>query len=366
MAKITSTIWKLDPHTEAKHIILRKYLNAWLPIMSHGNKKIIYIDGFAGPGEYIGGEDGSPIIAIKAVMEHVAMPTINIRMLFIEPKQERCDFLAKKISSMAIPANIKIDYSCDTFEKSLNKLLDYMEKEKASLAPAFVFIDPFGYTGMPMKLIARIMNHPKCEVLINFMFEEINRFISLSNQHDNLCNIFGTDEWKKVLLIKEPRARANFLHGLYTQQLEQYAKIQFVRSFKMINKSNKEDYFLFFGTNKLLGIEKMKDAMWKVDESGAFQFADVTHNPSQSTLFSLSPDFGFLKKLILGKFKGKSVSINEIKDFVLTQTPFRATHYKTQILANMEKADPPEIEVSCGANKRRKGKFPDGCVVKFL
>jgi hypothetical protein len=48
----------------------------------------------------------------------------------------------------------------------------------------------------------------------------------------------------------------------------------------MRNKSNATDYFLFFATTSLLGMEKMKDAMWAVDPSGAYDFSDFT-NPEQ-------------------------------------------------------------------------------------
>ena len=37
-----------------------------MPILSRGSfPEILYIDGFAGPGEYEGGEPGSPIIALE-------------------------------------------------------------------------------------------------------------------------------------------------------------------------------------------------------------------------------------------------------------------------------------------------------------
>ncbi|MFX1535706.1 MAG: three-Cys-motif partner protein TcmP [Promethearchaeota archaeon] len=57
MSKINSTIWPIESHTEAKHAILKKYLNAWLPIITRWNGRVIYIDGFAGPGEYTNGEE---------------------------------------------------------------------------------------------------------------------------------------------------------------------------------------------------------------------------------------------------------------------------------------------------------------------
>jgi hypothetical protein len=46
------TIWPIEPHTAAKHQILRKYLDAWFPILATYNKRIVYVDGFAGPGRY--------------------------------------------------------------------------------------------------------------------------------------------------------------------------------------------------------------------------------------------------------------------------------------------------------------------------
>lgn len=63
MAKRLDTIWDIEPHTAAKHDILRRYLQAWIPILGSTHERIVYIDAFAGPGIYKGGEDGSPIVA---------------------------------------------------------------------------------------------------------------------------------------------------------------------------------------------------------------------------------------------------------------------------------------------------------------
>lgn len=47
-----TTVWPIEPHTNGKHAVLRHYLNAWLPIMLRSNERVLYIDAFAGPGEY--------------------------------------------------------------------------------------------------------------------------------------------------------------------------------------------------------------------------------------------------------------------------------------------------------------------------
>jgi len=64
---IQSTTWDAEPHTEAKHEILKKYLQAWIPIISRFGKAN-YIDGFAGPGIYNNGKKGSPLIAIQSLL----------------------------------------------------------------------------------------------------------------------------------------------------------------------------------------------------------------------------------------------------------------------------------------------------------
>lgn len=366
MTKITSTTWEIKPHTEAKHAILRKYLDAWLAIITRWNVRVLYIDGFAGPGEYIGGKDGSPVIAIKAVLEHRAKITSQINMFFIEADKKRCEFLEQKIAGLEIPRNISTECFCAKFDKAMAEILDYIDEQKTRLAPAFVFIDPFGFTGIPFALIKRIMQNPKCEILITFMYEEINRFIGLRKLWYRLEETFGTDEWKEVIDESNPQIRLVLLHELYKNQLEREAGIKFVRSFKMVNKTNKPDYFLFFGTNNIIGLEKMKGAMWKVGKTDSFQFSDATYDPAQSMLFEIEPNYRLLKETILENFRGKSVSITDLEYFILTQTPFLKTHCRKQILIPMEKKQPPEIEVKCPAPKRRVGTFPPRCTVRFL
>jgi len=366
MSKITSSIWPIKPHTAAKHQILRKYLDAWLPIITRWHGRALYIDGFAGPGEYQAGEDGSPIIAIKALLEHRAAIESEVVMFFIEADNDRCEFLKKKVGTFQLPANLKAECVCGEFEKTLAEILNDADKQKKVLAPAFVFIDPFGFTGIPMDLIKRIMENPRCEVLITFMYEDINRFVKLESLWDNLNKTFGTEKWKDVLKISDPQQRLSFLHNVYEEQLETSCRIKHVRSFRMLNESNKTDYFLFFGTNNLIGLKKMKEAMWRVDQTGRFHFSDATHNPNQLVLFESGPDFLDLKKQILAQFKGKTVSVLELENFIVTQTPFRETHYKQQILKPMENNNPPEIKVICKSKKRRKGTYPVGCMIEFL
>ena len=85
MTPPSSASWDIKPHTEAKHAILKRYLQAWVPILTQGNfPEILYVDGFAGPGRYSKGEDGSPIIALKEALKFKDKIKSKITFLFIE------------------------------------------------------------------------------------------------------------------------------------------------------------------------------------------------------------------------------------------------------------------------------------------
>lgn len=361
MSKINTTIWKIEPHTEAKHAILKKYLDAWLPILTNRMPKVVFIDGFAGPGEYIGGKEGSPIIAINSMINHKIDIKSKVLFLFVEKDSDRCNFLKEKLKKIEIPSNIKYQVQCGEFAKVVGSILDDLEKEGAKLAPTFVFIDPFGFKGVPFTIIEKIMENKRCEVLINFMFEDINRFVELPQNEKTLNTLFGTEKWKEVKGKDNPQERLKILHGLYKERLERIAK--HVVSFKMINKSNKTDYFLFFATNHILGLKKMKASMWKVDSGGEFQFSDATYNPNQTVLFELEPNFNYLKKIILDEYKGKEVCVEDLENFIILKTSFLETHYKTRILKPMEEKEKIKV-ISPG--KRRFGTYPSGTVIRFL
>ncbi len=361
MSKITTTIWRIDPHTEAKHTILRKYLDAWLPIITKYNKRVNIIDGFAGPGEYFGGEDGSPIIIIRSIIEHKIPITSQIHLVLIENDLERFNHLQQKLATLTIPKNIVCDYKCENFSSVLNRALDRIEGSNKKIAPTFAFIDPFGFNDIPFSLIKKFMSNEKCEVFITFMYEEINRFLNDSRLEETYTNLFGTDKWKVAARKKDSIGRFEILHQTYMEQLRKVAK--FVKSFKIKNKSNKIDYFLFFGTNGFLGLERMKDAMWRVDSTGRFEFSDATYHPHQTTLLGGKPNYEHLKQLILNKYQGKKVLASDLKYFVVTETPYLSTHYKNSILRPMEREG--KIKVA-SEGKRRAGSYLEDAIIEFL
>src|SRR6266511_1485372 len=105
MSRIPDTRWSIPEHTRAKHIILRRYLDAWFPIMATQSQRLVYIDGFAGPGRYADGDDGSPIIALKAALAQPRLQATELVFLFIELDPVRKANLDEEVTRLGLPAN---------------------------------------------------------------------------------------------------------------------------------------------------------------------------------------------------------------------------------------------------------------------
>ena len=84
--------------------------------------------------------------------------------------------------------------------------------------------------------VRHILTSPSCEVLVTFMYEEINRFIGHPLQEENFNAFFGTNRWKSIVDVTDPKERNRQLHDLYMNQLRDSAHAKYVRSIEMRNK----------------------------------------------------------------------------------------------------------------------------------
>jgi hypothetical protein len=252
-----------------------------------------------------------------------------------------------------------------TFLDEMSTLLTGMERQRVP-TPTFVFIDPFGYSHAPLSIITRSMRLPMCEVLINFMYDEINRFLTASSppKEQHYDHLFGTTEWRQIAQAASgPAERQRLLHDLYRHQLLTTGGAKYVRPFRMRNEHNATDYFLFFCTKNRRGLEEMKRTMWGVDQTGGFEFSDFS-NPYQPLLLT-QPNYEDLQRLLTQHFKGKIVKLDDIREYVLAETPY--VNYKKEALKLMETDSPPKIRIIHPPLKRVKGTFADDTMlVEFL
>lgn len=367
MPKTDPTLWKYTGHTQAKHRLLVGYLHAWFPIIASRSKAINVIDGFAGPGRYEGGEPGSPLLMIDAFVGHMnktaAMEATDIYFDFIEERHDRVEYLQNELSKLTLPSNVHVEPVHEgSFDQVMGGILDGIPPT-AGLAPTFAFIDPFGYTGHGLRLSSRILQFRKCEVLIYVPWPHIARFIGLASIERALDNLFGDSSWKAARAEKGKSAE-RILHALFLERVRRAAGFAVPFEVDAADGRGWAGYTLYFGTRSVVGLEKMKQAMWRVDPVAGSGFAYAA-DPDQLTMFSSAPDFGALEATLKHRFGTSAFTIEHAERYTTTETPFAAeSHLKTKTLAVAERAGRLEASHPVKINRRR-GTYPPGTSLRF-
>ena len=354
------TLWEYAEHTRAKHEILRAYLDAWFPILGSIKRaeRVLFVDGFAGPGRYSGGEEGSPAIAIRSACEHTASFKVPVRLVFIEENAARyrhlktvVEALRPLVSSAQNIVDVREPRHGDCAEE-LDKALSSYESLGRPFGPALVFLDQFGYSDVPMSLVKRIMAQSRCETFTYMHAEGMTRFLSQENVHDSVTRAFGSDGWKKALSVPQEQ-RARVLAADYEQALRSRAGAKFVWRFAMHGAGDRLLYWLFFATNSLEGLKVMKRSMRTVDTSGGyFSFSDA-RSPDQILLFErCGPEW--LREHLEHHFAGQTMSVEAVEEHVLTATPLVSCK---KVLGSLETAG--RLSPIRPPKGRRKRSFKD-------
>lgn len=325
-----------------------------------GHKRLVLIDGFAGPGIYVGGQPGSPIVMLQAFLEHAYRSRITAELVyfFIEQDDARVAQLESEVEALgSLPDQVTCQIMNDTFEHAFGEVLASVEARGSQLAPTFAFVDPFGYTGAPMSLTGRFLQFTQCEALIYVPLRFVNRFVGRAGQEDALTSLFGTTRWQEAIPLRGKR-RLQFLHDLFRDQLKDDCGLRFVRSFEILSNKRNSGYHLFFGTNHVLGLERMKEIMWAVDRVGGRRFKDATRAGQQVLFEPDEPDVTVLERALREHFGTRIFTIDEAEDFTLVQTPYLKKHLKKPILKRLELDG--RLDIVSARVGRRKGTYADG------
>lgn len=362
MAPPKTILWELEPHTIGKHLVLRTYLDAWFPILSSWRKRILFIDGFAGPGEYVRGEEGSPQIAMRALVDHSAKIDAEVVFFFIEKEKPRAKHLESIIQQWTkkLPDRARASVVTGQFDETMEGILSSLDDQRKQLAPAFVMIDPFGVAGTPMSVVQRVMANPQCEVYFSLMYEALNRWKNTPEFAGHLDAMFGCPEWRDFVDLDDSEKRRTGIYGLYERQLRA-AGAKHVVHFDVYS-GNRLVYSIFFATSHEVGCDRMKAAIWKIAPEGGYEFRG-TH--AGQLALSLEPNFEPLKLQLLDQFgDGKWHAIESVQRFMRSdKTDYHSGHLKKRTLIPMETDGQLEVDP---LSRKRPLSYSDGCKLRFV
>lgn len=358
-------LWDQPPHTAAKHALLKAYLDAWFPIMARYNRRIVYYDAFAGPGLYSGGEEGSPIVALKTLLDHdhfSKMPGTEFLFLFNEVDKNCVEHLQEMVDALKAgrkpwPSNVTVGINNDSFINLTSEIVDDLEARKRNLAPTFAFVDPVGVSATPMDILRRLTDFEKGEMLLYFAHEFVVRQCASGVIDTALTNLFGTEDYKGAESLSGAQ-RSQYLHDLYKRQLHDVCGFPYIQSFAMYDMRGKRLYDLYYCTREPIGMDRMKQSMWRIAPAGDFTFHDRLAD--QDVLFGSDVDTSPLQDHLLQHFAGQAVDITTVTNHVIVATPFHSSHVKRKTLAVMQRAGK-----IASPNQSRANQYPDGTIIQF-
>lgn len=328
--------WGYPEHTAAKHEILKRYLGAWLSILGRGkHPRLVLLDGFAGRGEYLEGQPGSPAIMFEraaAVADDGKAQEVWVRCS--EPNTVNFAYLKNVCDGLSHP-KVRISPTLETFEDVAQKFIVFAKREK-SPPPTFVMVDPYGVKGVRLETMRELLSFNRVEVFLTFMVRDPARFLEGYDQA--LTALFGGDAWRDCIGASDrPECLMRAFQSVVTNDAA-----AFVLPYK-VNEDEKKTvlYYLVHLTNNDRGMRVMKEKM--IGKSGEMTFFPITLRPTDQLGFDVAeqPPFPTLQYYLSETYAGRTMTFVQLlnADYPLGHNWVVGQYSKA--LQAMEKADPP-------------------------
>jgi three-Cys-motif partner protein len=209
----------------------------------------------------------------------------RIRCFFSENDRQAYAKLAAAIVSFHNPAEgFEIRTYCGEFESAIPEIQTFIGRSFP-----LIFIDPTGWTGYSFNKIGTLFNRPKCEVLINFMYDFVNRAASMSDAKTiaSLDPILGGHGWETRLDSGLPRGRA--VEKLFRDNLATVGRFDFVVSTKIDRPTaDRPLFFIAYGTKSRAGLKAFREIEYNALRINARDRADAKERKRENR--SGSPD----------------------------------------------------------------------------
>lgn len=348
--------WPYEEQTKIKHKVISYYMTIWLSKLGKYNDTF-FMDCHGGCGAYIDLSTntvgyGSSIIVDKIATEINANRSHKNYICVCENNKKNYENLLKvwEDQSCSNLCRIRLDNFNNVIkEKSINNYY--------STHPSLFLIDPFGYD-LVMENMKNLMNHKGSEIIINFMYDHLNRFLSVANLDAQRDDFFGSHEWINAIGLSG-RERENYLVELYKRKLKETTKAKFVFAYRLcFPDRNQTYYYLIHATNDIQGIVYMKNSFAGVN-NGRLEYLGKYQNAL--TLFDLdnykNED---IARNVLKKYTGKTIQFINLLEEIIEDIPFLEKDLSDAI-SMLEK----EKKVNVRRVSSKRGRYRDKDQITF-
>jgi three-Cys-motif partner protein len=356
-----------------KSRIVAKYFWAWARVVAstakEREKRIAYMDLFAGPGRYGDGTPSTPVIVLQTAIKHA-----DLREMLVTVFNDKTTEFAKSLQETinAIPGIETLRYKPRVENEEVGqKIVDTLRRTR--LIPTLLFVDPWGYKGLSVALITSVLQNWGCDCVFFFNYNRINPGLNNEAVREHMDDLFGAER-ADVIREKLAGLRPDEREDLIIEELSLALKesgVTYVLPFTFKNeKGTRTKHHLIFASKNFKGYEIMKEIMARESseqDQGVASFAYSSASEQYQTLFEFSRPLSDLEEMLVAEFAGQTLRMREIYERHSVGRPYIKTNYK-KALAKMEAANRIAAEPSAAKRLKRKGEvtFGDDVIVTFL
>lgn len=364
-----------DESTEqsmVKAAIVSKYFWVWarviLPTAKRRPGRIAYIDLFAGPGRYKDGAKSTPIRILEQALQDEDMREMLVT-IFNDRNADHSKSLETAISS--IPGIETLTHKPQLWNEEVG---DQMVKifEKTRLVPTLFFVDPWGYKGLSLRLINSVLKNWGCDCIFFFNYTRINMGLGNALVKEHMDALFGDDRATELgarLDNLDPQQRELAIVEEIAEALKEMGG-NYILPFCFRNdQGTRTSHYLIFVSKHFKGYEIMREIMAKESSSSEQGVASFQYCPAdarQPILFELSRPLDELGEMLLSKFAGQQLTMEEIYHKHSIGKPFISKNYK-DVLRQLESEGKIKVNPSADKRPKRSGEvtFGDKVEVTF-
>ena len=250
--------YKGREQTYLKHFFLDKYLETVLFHIGFAQSEFVYVDCFSGPWRHEHEDLADTSIRISLDKLNYVREALGkqqkhpaIRAIFVE--KDPIAFAALQHTIGQHHGGVKTVAFPGEFEDNIPRILGEVGK-----GFAFCFIDPTGWS-VAMQRLQPLLRHKPSEVMINFMYDFINRAINSEDPTTaaSLDRFFGTHTWRT---LRDVGDRETAIINFYEDRIRTVGNFTYVTSTKILKPLQERAYFhLIYATRSSKGIEKFRD-----------------------------------------------------------------------------------------------------------
>jgi len=354
--------------SRVKGAITSKYFWSWAKIIAprakqHGDR-IVYLDLFAGPGRYEDGSKSTPLLVLEKAIADPVMREMLVAV-FNDKDPEFTSTLADAIRGLSGIESLR--HKPQVFcEEVGTKIVEMFESMK--MIPTLIFIDPWGYKGLSLRLVKSVLKHWGCDCIFFFNYNRINMGLSNPLVQEHMEALFGcerTEDLARRLEGLTPDDRELAVVEELVAALEDCGG-KYVLPFRFRNeRGTRTSHHLVFVSKSFRAYSVMKDIMARessLHEQGVPSFEYSPADERFPQLFELNRPLEQLGPNLLEAFAGRTLTVEQIYQQHSVGRPYVKKNYK-DLLRRLEEQG--KVKAAPPAEQRRVATMADNVRVSF-